>query len=1077
MGVDSDVPVGDPLDTADEVGDQSAGADAEADSTLIDDLDGEVTHPVNEADLDADDNASEGLEGYAGHVIDTDTLTDATTDPAAPSDIGVGTTVTDADIDTAAITTSGRVEITTSISKITGGGATEKKGTVDAVATAAAELNPAVTQLADSESVDSIGVINVTQAVDVMSPVEVAAGGVGSTSPAPPTIPTATYASQTLTDSPPIKRFLDKVGQHLSTLPVSPLTDFLSGMLWLVRRTLLPAGSPPAWLPACIACSANGQSSPTGQLLMVTSRVDGQAGSLRDVLSTASSGDVVRFAPWLTHSTLHLTQGELDIDASVRIEGSRQTLDADGQSRIMRLDEAGTSITLVGMTFRNGAAPGDPSSGATAGGAILAEGITLQICGSRFVSNAAVATDPAAGSSSYMQDGRGGAIAAISSTVSVRNSAFVVNRAAGADNNTEQQASQGYGGAIFADDSTVNLYRTEFERNTAAGGSAVTPIQPFPTSYGGSGSGGAIFAVASGLSADNVTFRANSAVGGQGLDGSASNPYRNDPGGGGNAAGGALWVVGLGNSANDVVGLDLQDVMFKSNSAIGGSAGQQGMATLSANQGGTASGGGLGTASWVAVNLADVTFDGNKAQGGGAGPNAPDAGSNTGTGGRAQGGGAYLASTASIDATRLLVRNNTAQGGAGGDSAPDSGTEAGEGGWAYGGGLSVNNTVEGMPPPVIPLNIRDSQITGNRVVGGQAGRGPAPSNGLGAGGAVQGGGLVITSLFNSALVGVRFIDNSAIAGQGKFAMGGALINPFGTPPPGTVAGLLVQNSVFRGNSTIGGDDAASESYRASSGGGLFNNSPGTRVIGSWFASNVAIGGNDTGSGHVGSGHGGAIVSDAANPTIAIYDSTFVANKALGGRRLVAGESIDEPNSGEAGGGAIYTTGGTVTINGGSLAQNRAVVRTGGERLAFGGAIASSGYLGTTGVQFTSNVASSATGTATGGAISFNGDSFNDIGSSFRGNLARAGSIDGSGYGGAMYLQQDSQLNGSVITGNRARAAQGYGGAIALPDGPDTLTRTQTMIDRNRATTAGNDLWWPTSSHPASSSSRPVYTTP
>ncbi len=44
--------------------------------------------------------------------------------------------------------------------------------------------------------------------------------------------------------------------------------------------------------------------------------------------------------------------------------------------------------------------------------------------------------------------------------------------------------------------------------------------------------------------------------------------------------------------------------------------------------------------------------------------------------------------------------------------------------------------------------------------------------------------------------------------------------------------------------------------------------------------------------------------------------------------------------------------------------------------------------------------------------------------------------------------------------NRARGSEGYGGGIALPNGPEVLTQALTTIGWNRATTAGDDVWWP-----------------
>lgn len=512
-------------------------------------------------------------------------------------------------------------------------------------------------------------------------------------------------------------------------------------------------------------------------------------------------------------------------------------------------------------------------------------------------------------------------------------------------------------------------------------------------------------------------------------------------------------------------------MLFHENTAIGGSAGAQGLATLGAQQGGRGNGGAFGTAEWVAVSLADVTVHDNLAQGGGVGPNAADAGTNTGTGGVAQGGGVFLISPSSVQATNLSVRENTARGGKGADSRADSGTEAGEGGYSYGGGLRVDNATGSLEikPAIIPVSIRQSELVRNRSIGGDPGTGPVPEDGLGAGGLAQGGGLDFTSLFETRLVGVRFIGNVAIATQGKSAAGGALINAYSATRPGDdPATLQIQNGIFRGNSVVGGDDAANQSYRETQGGAFYNLGSGTVVSGSRFARNSAVGGNDTGSGHVGSGLGGAVYSEASSdPSISIFNTTFVGNSALGGRRLVAGESLVEPASGEAHGGGLYAANGTTTITGGAFVRNAAKVRARGERVAEGGAIEIgtageeyTNYLNTTGVLLTSNDASSITGIALGGAVSFKGTAFADDGSTFRRNAATSGHSAGSAYGGALLLEQETRLTGTTITHNRALANQGFGGGIALPLGPDVLTQAQNDLRRNRASTAGAQVWWP-----------------
>jgi hypothetical protein len=96
----------------------------------------------------------------------------------------------------------------------------------------------------------------------------------------------------------------------------------------------------------------------------------------------------------------------------------------------------------------------------------------------------------------------------------------------------------------------------------------------------------------------------------------------------------------------------------------------------------------------------------------------------------------------------------------------------------------------------------------------------------------------------------------------------------------------------------------------------------------------------------------------------------------------------------------------------------------------------------------------------GGEHSHSGTAFTDNGSTFVGNTARSGRSGGLAYGGALLLLQTTHLNATTVRFNQALAGQGYGGGVALPAGPDVLTQAQTMIRFNRATTAGDDLWWP-----------------
>ena len=211
------------------------------------------------------------------------------------------------------------------------------------------------------------------------------------------------------------------------------------------------------------------------------------------------------------------------------------------------------------------------------------------------------------------------------------------------------------------------------------------------------------------------------------------------------------------------------------------------------------------------------------------------------------------------------------------------------------------------------------------------------------------------------------------------------------------------------------------------------------ISGSRFQGNSVIGGNDTGSGHVGSGSGGAIYNLGENPVLTISDSAFASNSALGGRRLTSGEPIDEPASGQGSGGAIASQNGTVTINGGGFSGNAAIVRTAGNRVASGGTIAVPepvegyvSYLVTTAVRFTSNLAASAAGPATGALSRSAVPPLPTPDPSSAATKQSRGAATASAYGGALFLQAQSELVGSLVTHNRAHAADGYGGGVALP---------------------------------------------
>ena len=124
------------------------------------------------------------------------------------------------------------------------------------------------------------------------------------------------------------------------------------------------------------------------QALVVTTSSDAGAGSLRLIVAAAPPGSAITFAPSLSGQTIHLTNlvimltNTLSIDASALPGGL--TLSGGNASQIFQAG-AGANVTLVGLTFTAGSAPG------SAGGAIYsAPGSSLQIARCTFTGNSAL---------------------------------------------------------------------------------------------------------------------------------------------------------------------------------------------------------------------------------------------------------------------------------------------------------------------------------------------------------------------------------------------------------------------------------------------------------------------------------------------------------------------------------------------------------------------------------------------------------------------------------------------------------------------------------------------------------------
>src|SRR5690349_21818579 len=92
--------------------------------------------------------------------------------------------------------------------------------------------------------------------------------------------------------------------------------------------------------------------------IAVTNTNDNGAGSLRQALAIANDGDTITFA---VTGSIVLTTGELLVDKSISISGPGASLlavDGNANGRVFHIGP-GTTVTIAGLTIRNGMVTGD----------------------------------------------------------------------------------------------------------------------------------------------------------------------------------------------------------------------------------------------------------------------------------------------------------------------------------------------------------------------------------------------------------------------------------------------------------------------------------------------------------------------------------------------------------------------------------------------------------------------------------------------------------------------------------------------------------------------------------------------
>lgn len=363
--------------------------------------------------------------------------------------------------------------------------------------------------------------------------------------------------------------------------------------------------------------------------LTVTNLNDVEDGSLRQILQTADSGDVIEFDAGLS-GVITLSAGSMNITSDVTIVGPGIAVIAvDGNEADRIFTATNVNVMISGLTFANGKSlPGEN------GGFLYQQGGTMLLSNCVFMGHRSVGTEAAAG-------GFGGAICMTGGVISVYECLFSNNAAvgpAGFPQNANYYAGgggggAGLGGAICLFNGTGALYQCVFASNNVVGGAGGHGGWDDVWRDGGHGGGPAGGAGGVSGHADGYDGGEFSGGGGGKVDG-ASRGGNGGFGGGGGGAG------------------------AYSQSAPAGSGGQYGgNGSMSAASCGGGGGGGAGLGGAVFVQDGELTasnalFAGNSALGG----NGGDSVIKGGKGGEM--GGAFFSRRSVIQVYATVFSNN-----------------------------------------------------------------------------------------------------------------------------------------------------------------------------------------------------------------------------------------------------------------------------------------------------------------------------------------------------------------------------------------------------------------------------------
>ena len=488
--------------------------------------------------------------------------------------------------------------------------------------------------------------------------------------------------------------------------------------------------------------------------IQVTNINDSGAGSLRNAIASAQSGDTIQFTAALSNQKITLTGGSLNINGkNLTIDGSAAsglTVSGNNTTRVFDVQGTNPNVTLKNFTIADGrATPIDTSDYGHGGGIRTGMNATLTLDGMTFNNNYAAGT------------GGGAVYAGYKSTNTVINSTFEGNSTAGKGLNGTV-GERGGGAIAVHSESSLTVDGSTFNNNIGTNGGAINSLLSTLTvtnstftnndsSAGGQfgpdtrGYGGAIYTdgahpgIADSISISNSRFDGNKGAG----------------------EGGALYLYGYGNAqdsaivenstiVNNTVVEDTRNLALGGGIRMGGG----GSLTLNnitvANNTANTQGGGL-WAGDTSVTMTNSTFYGNRAEGaqglGGAmliQGQTPAAISNSTIANNYAGfqGGAFWGGGNAVTLTNTLVSGNQANnGGNAWNIHHNTGTT-----FTDGGGNVEYNPYNANDTKIVPgVTVTDPQLGAFTDNGTAIQTPPEPGNTAVTAGATASGNVTVTA--------------------------------------------------------------------------------------------------------------------------------------------------------------------------------------------------------------------------------------------------------------------------------------------------------------------------------------------